>query len=65
MRNESNVVGLSGCTIINYKLKGDKMFNLKTKKALGFFALFALILTSLTDASFAGSHEKSKKKEFC
>ena len=40
------------------------MFNLKTKKALGFFALFALILTSLTDASFAGSHEKSKKKSF-
>ena len=40
------------------------MFNLKTKKALGFFALFALMLTSLTDASFAGSHEKSKKKSF-
>ena len=40
------------------------MFNFNTKKALGFFALFALILTSLTDASLAGSHEKKKKKSY-
>lgn len=40
------------------------MFNFKIKKALGFFSLFALVLTSLTDASFAGSHEKNKKKSY-
>ncbi|MBL6758370.1 MAG: tripartite tricarboxylate transporter substrate binding protein [Pelagibacteraceae bacterium] len=40
------------------------MFNLNFKKLFGFFALFALILTSFTDASFAGSHEKKKKKSY-
>ena len=40
------------------------MFNFKIKKLFGFFAVFALILTSLTDASLAGSHSKKKKKSY-
>ena len=38
------------------------MFNLKLKKLLGFFSLFALILTSLTGQSFAKKHPTYAQK---
>ena len=40
------------------------MFNLNYKKLLSFLSVFALLLTSMGDASFAASHKKKKKETF-